>query len=100
MNSSGASFFSKWGLWLCAVSVIVMVALLWCQGVNRKLRYILERLDVLSGGKGQGFAEYFDAPETGKKFVPDRSIPPLAALCIIGIAILVLFVLPIWLINQ
>jgi len=105
MNPFNVALVTTWGLWILSVAILVAGTLVWCHDVNKKLRYILGRLDVpnkeietqiipdfIPRG-GIGAAVPHKAPQS-------KAVPPLVAVCIIGAAIIILFVIPIWLINR
>lgn len=98
MNSAGFNFIITWGLWILGIGIILVIGVLWCLDVNHKLRYILSRLGDTGPGKDSEF--FAGTKNLAPSAAPAGSIPPLVAVGIVGIAILLLFIIPVWLINK
>lgn len=95
MTPSGYAVVTTWGLWALGLAILLIAALMWCHDVNRKLKYIMSRLHKT--GKG---SEDMDLVALGGASASGKVISPLAAFLIIAGAIVLLFVLPLWLLNR
>lgn len=105
MNPINVALVTTWGLWILSVAILVAGALVWCHDVNKKLHYILARLEVTDREKDEQIIPDIPSrerivPTSPHKAPSSKAVSPLVALCIIGAAIIILFVIPIWLINR
>ena len=41
MTPNGFNLVTTWGFWVLGLGILLMVALIWCHDVNRKLNFIL-----------------------------------------------------------
>ncbi|OGX24920.1 MAG: hypothetical protein A2787_03255 [Omnitrophica WOR_2 bacterium RIFCSPHIGHO2_01_FULL_48_9] len=99
MGSSGFNFVITWGFLGLGLGILLIIALLWCRDVNRKLNYILMRIYKFGSDKGKedndlNSVEHRPVAGTGK------AVSPLVAVGIIIGAIILLFLVPLWLINR
>lgn len=97
MNPNGFHSTVSWGFWILGSGILLTAVLLWCQEVNRKLKYILARLHKL--GKGAEDLDLVLVERSAGAF-DSKMVPPLVAVSIIGIAVVLLFLLPLWFINR
>ena len=96
MGLSDFSLVTTWGFWIFGIVLILTIAL-WCHGVNKKLLYILGRLEKIERRAEQANAS---ALKKNINAAADKFISPMVAVYIIGVAIFVLFIIPIWFINR
>ncbi|MDP2653159.1 MAG: hypothetical protein Q8Q08_03910 [Candidatus Omnitrophota bacterium] len=100
MDSAGLRFVSMWGLWILGAVMLLAVALIWCHEVNKKLNEIMVRLDELGkSGNGSYLAGSHPAGHNPGAS-SSRTVSPFIAVFIIGAAIFVLFIVPLWLVNR
>lgn len=100
MNPLGYGLVVTYGLWILGIAIILTISWIWCNDVNQKLRYILEQLEKIGReSDGQSIIE-IKSFERKVSVPPGQSVSALAAVFIIGTAILVLFIIPIYLINR
>lgn len=100
MEDHDIQFFLKWGFWIWGGGIIFVIASFWVQDVNRKLRYLMNR----AGGRTQAGDDKFMAaaphPPAQNTNVLRRTVSPVAGICIIGGAIFLMLIIPIWLRNR
>lgn len=95
MNSNGFSVVTSWGFLLFGLGIFLVVVLMWCYDVNKKLNYILGRLNKIPKGR-----EEMDLVALSGVSKSGKSIPLHVAFSIIAAAIILLFFIPLWLLNR
>ena len=96
MGLSDFSLTTTWVFWILVIVLIWTIAF-WCHGVNKKLHYILGRFEKMDRRRDEANSS---ALKQKTNTPADRSIPTLVGALIIGVAILILFVIPLWFINR
>jgi hypothetical protein len=96
MNASGINII----LWVLAGGVIFVIVFLWCHDLNQKLRYILGVIEKMDRENSQLPLPTPHLPQRQAGVPAGKTVSPMVAFGILGLAIFLLFIIPIWWINR
>ncbi len=99
MNDAEGTFFLRWGFWIWGIGIISAVAIIWVRDVNQKLHYLLRQVGERAREEDNRFIKAHN-PSAQRKNLVFKSVSSSVGICIIGAAILFMFIIPIWLRNR
>ena len=100
MDSVAFNLFVRWGFWILGIGIILAIIVVWCSDVSQKLSYIIDLLAKTAQENHQKSIENLNSVKSDIKRDHGKTISPVVAVCIIGGAIIVLFVIPILILNN
>lgn len=100
MDSEGLGFVTSWGILIAGVGIIFIIFAVWCHDISEKLRYILEILQKGERGNVYNITTGHGLPAASPQVASGKPVPAFMTAGIIALAVVIFFILPIWLLTR